>query len=115
MKNIEILGVYKVPDRTDVHLIEIKSAVPIIDWGLFTQEDREKKEESWQVAYDEHFLSLGGEEIVDSPKEPFRAAFFMHFLNFNAPLITPFGPLTLPGAKLMPERLSKIIQHYEVD
>lgn len=114
MKKIEVIGVYVVPNHDRVHLLEIKTEETAIDFGLFTQEDKEQPAESWQTAYDELFLNSRGDKIIDL-NTGFRATFFFHHLDFNKPFRTPFGEVKLPASEAMPERLKKVIQYHDVD
>lgn len=115
---IEVIGVYKVNE--DVHLIEVSvSNKPSeVDVGGFTQEVEGEPRENWQVAYDEQYLNETGDELlVDPPQDnvPFRLIFFLYFVNFDAPLLTPFGKEKLPHPVDLPERLQNVIEFVEVD
>ena len=41
-----------------------------------------------------------------------RFAFFFYHLDFNKPLLTPFGPVTIPGPTPIPTHLQEF--EYEV-
>ncbi len=115
-KKLKILGVYKVEDCTNVHLIEIQYRGDSIDIDKFTQEIESEDKSNWQVIYDEQFLNEEGTEIIATPtKGTIRVVFFFHYLNFNKFLITPEGDQKLPNETKMPERLEKIIRYKKVN
>jgi hypothetical protein len=121
---VEVVGAYTVPDNPDVCLIELTIDAPpsTVDVGGFTQEDPRLDPSSWQVPYDERYLSQDGtreigerwERWIDTLRhsakqdEPSttRMVFFFHFLDSNRPLSTPEGEVSLPSIQTMPERLS---------
>jgi hypothetical protein len=116
-----VLGVYEVGSSSDVHLIEaeVDGRPTEVDVGLFTQENPALPEASWQVAYDERYLSEDGTEAGYSPSdvpdaEPTRLAFFLHFLDFDRPIRTPGGEVMLPPPQPTPDRL-KQIEYEDVD
>jgi hypothetical protein len=91
------------------------------DVGDFTQPQPGVDRSSWQAAYEEAFLSADGEERLDVqwgdlPKENvFRVAFYLHFWNQYAPLVTSYGELTCPAVSDMPERLQRLAPFLPVD
>lgn len=122
MEKVKIIGIY--PINEEVHLLEvIVNASPSdFDVSDFTQEVLGQPRENWQVAYDEYYLSEQGDVIIGdflhTPKGNTgvsRLAFFLYFLDFNTPLITPYGELKLPDPTSMPLRLSRIIDFEECD
>ncbi len=118
---VTIIGVYSVPASTDVSLVEVGVDRPPsqVDVGSFTQEDPNVDQSTWQVPYDERYLSLdGAREIgerwstgwepqpdVEEPSTT-RVVFFMHFLDPNFALITPDGKVALPARQSPPQRLA---------
>lgn len=112
---IEVIGVYAVPDSADAHLVEVRSDAPPseLDVGAFTQEDPAQPRESWQAPWMERWLDPNGEAILTDEFDPpprglaeSRLVFFMHFLSFDRPLLTPTGPVDLPSPTPLPPRLS---------
>ncbi|WP_442484077.1 hypothetical protein [Aeoliella sp. SH292] len=120
---IDIIGVYRVKSRQPCHLIElhISNHRGPLDVGAFTQEWPDKDRGSWQCPWDERVLDSEGKSdllgqyprniVVD---EELRLTFFMHYLNWDFPLITPAGELELPDSCEPPARLS-FIQYEEPD
>jgi hypothetical protein len=100
MEKVKVLGVYPVVAQEPVHLIELE----LVDAGPFdfahvTQRVLNQSEKNWQVAYDERELAF---------KDNRRFAFFFHYLDFDLPLETPFGPVNLPQPSSLPEHLKGI-------
>ncbi len=121
---VQLLGVYKINGTSDVHLIELNiNASPTdVDVSSFTQKDDKLPKDSWQTAYDEHFLDEDGTQVIGTFIEQdnligdiTRIAFFMYFIDFCKPLLSQYGEITLPEPTSMPERLSKIIPYEQVD
>ncbi|SOC45089.1 hypothetical protein [Ureibacillus acetophenoni] len=119
---VEVIGVYEVNE--DVHLIELKIDTKPSDVNVegFTQEIEGVSKDDWQVAYDEYYLNDEGSKVIgdffNKPAEdltPTRIAFFLYFVDFTTPLLTPFGKVNLPSPLHMPERLKDIIEFEEVD
>jgi hypothetical protein len=72
-----------------------------------------------QAPYHEVFLAADGLSLVaegyDVPAGPeLRVAFFLHFLNRNAPLRTSYGDVPLPQPTPMPGRLAKFAPYEPV-
>ncbi len=116
--DVEIIGVYAVPDCPDVHLLEVSVNAPAaaFDVADFTQDDPAQPQENWQVAYDEHYLNLTGDAVLghDAKEVPrgherTRVAFFLHLIDFTRPLLTPCGPKPLPAPIAMPARLGTVV------
>jgi hypothetical protein len=84
----------------NLFLIEIEAcpADAEIDWIDITQATPNQPKSSWQVPWDERKLEY----------HHARWAFFMHYLNPNAPLLTPVGPVSLPPATPTPRHLENI-------
>ncbi len=104
-RNAEVLGIYPVQAPEPCHLIEML----LTGWDVrtfvngVTQPDPSTAQDNWQVPWDERVLSSeDGTAIV---------AFFFHYLDVNAPLITPAGALTIPATEELPERL--LLLRYE--
>jgi len=121
---VQLLGVYKINGTSDVHLIElnINTSPTDVDVSSFTQKDDKLSKDSWQAAYDEHYLNEDGTEVIGTFIEQdsligvkTRIAFYMNFIDFCKPLLSQYGEITLPEPSSMPERLSKIIPFEPVD
>jgi hypothetical protein len=117
VSQVTVVGVYEVPDHPNVHLVEVAVESPpgSFDVGEFAQEDPSLPRDSWQVAYNEWYLSPDGQPLgeFDPPEEiksegTTRLAFFLHFVDLSRPLETPFGPVELPAPTAMPTRLSEV-------
>ncbi len=115
---------YTVDGQTDVHLIEldIKAKYTDIDIGEFTQQQEEFDRLDWQIPWDEKYLNDLGIEIIgdwlDAPKnltETTRLIFFLHLIDFDKPLLTPFGNLVLKRPESIPYRLTTIIKYERPD
>lgn len=112
---VEVVGVYPVREAEEpCHLVEIVvSDAPGFDVGEITQKTPWASRKSWQVPYDERLLNAAGDEVVPTqwpiPPERLtddvRLAFFFHYLDFDRPLETPFGPVRLPEPTERPSRL----------
>jgi hypothetical protein len=112
-----VIGVYKVEGQTNVHLIEldIKAKHTDIEIGEFTQRQNGVDRLDWQTPWDEKYLNAEGTEITgdwlevpNDTTETTRLAFFLHFIDFDNPLTTPFGE---KQPEPMPNRLSSIIEY----
>jgi hypothetical protein len=105
-KPIRIIGIHPIPARQPCHLLEIELKAPsaACDFALVTQEVPHQPKANWQVAYDER--QIGGDEAGS------RWAFFFHDLDFERPLLTPLGPITIPDPTPVPNYL-KAIEYYE--
>jgi hypothetical protein len=121
-EKIYMIGVYIVKENKDVHLIEviINEACSKIDAGRFTQEDPNRPPYNWQVAYNEYYLNHSGDEVIgdsilkpETSSSPARITFFFYFIDFNRPLLTPYGPVKLSKPTSMPARLKSIITFEE--
>lgn len=121
--SVEVIGVY--PINSNVHLFEVMlndNKPSEVNVDEFTQEILNEPKENWQAAYDERYLNESGDRVVgdffEKPLEdiaPTRLAFFMYYVNFNTPLITPYGEVALPFPSPLPQRLKDIIVFDEVD
>ena len=125
MAEVSIVGVYRVSSHGDVHLIESLIDVPPREVNVsgFMQEDPTQPKSNWQVAYDAKYLNTDSDQVIgedfDLPADEScvttRLAFFLYFIDFDRPLMTPYGDIRLPAPTEMPERLSNIIQFEEAD
>lgn len=99
---VKVVGVHPVTAEEPVHLIEIELTGNLdeFDFAEVTQEVKGKPRENWQAAYDERELSKGGGAV--------RFAFFFHYLDFEKPLLTPFGEVKLPAVSKAPTHLKSI-------
>lgn len=97
-----IVGVYPIKANQPVHLVEllIDGSGDAFAFDEVTQEQPNRSQTDWQVAYDERLI-----EEVDGKA---RFVFFFHYLDFTRPLVTPVGPLPLPRPKPLPARLRSI-------
>jgi hypothetical protein len=118
--SVEVIGVYPVSEAPEpVHLIEIVVRdSPGFDPGEFVQPDPDQPEENWQTAYDERALDAPGNSAITESFElsgrpellegDVRLVFFMHYLNPERPIRTPFGDVELPNPSDWPDRLASI-------
>lgn len=98
--SIQILGIHSVEGSEEpCHLLHVVlPADAEFDWGEVTQEVPGQPRSNWQVAYDE--------QPLDDSRT--RWAFFFHYLDFNKPLLTPFGAVDLVPATPLPNQLRHI-------
>jgi hypothetical protein len=116
------VGVYPVPEAEEpCHLIDVvvRDASGPIALSDFTQEIPGQPRENWQVPYDDRILDDTGRLLADTfeaERKPdlwtgdVRLIFFFHYLDVDKPLLTPFGPATVPQPTERPEPL-RIIQY----
>ena len=110
MAGVEGVGVYRVPEASEpCHLVEvIVRDSRGFDVTQFQQEEPGQPPEYWQVAWDERTLNATGDEETSEPpgdvEGTVRFAFFLHYLDPSRPLLTPFGPVSLPEPSNRPER-----------
>ena len=117
-RQITVLGVHPVEADEPCHLIEVSIAncSDELDVGGFTQCSPGQPKSYWQVAWDERYLNPTGEEEVadfmsvrpEMLMGSVRLAFFLHYVSFERPLITPYGEVELPEPTPMPGRLEFI-------
>lgn len=124
LDKVIIIGVYPGRENKDAHLIEVLvNAWPSeLDVGKFTQENPSLPQNGWQVAWDEHYLNESGDIVIgdyfEKPSDDIRSTrlvFYLFGVDFEHPLLTPFGPVRLPGPTPMPKRLEKIVYFVEPD
>jgi hypothetical protein len=112
---INIIGVYKVENNPDVHLIELTSD-KALNFDEITQEVEGVPRLDWQAPYDDQFLNETGSEVVNKPNAfPHRVVFFMHFLDFTKPIKIEDQDIVLPEPSEFPERLKDIISYESLD
>lgn len=118
-KEVNVIGVYRVPGEPDIHLIEldIKAKHTEIPVGKFTQRKEGFPRDSWQAPFNEKYLNTEGDTIIgddfNAPKDiadTTRLAFFLYFVDFDQPLVTPFGDIDMILPVQMPDRLTAIIE-----
>src|SRR5690554_766502 len=118
---IEIVGVYAVKDNFYLLEFMVQKLAEDIDVSLFTQRIEGESEDNWQVAYEEFYLNLKGDEVIgdclDVPKntKPTRLAFYFYYLNIDIPFITPFGELKLPNPMPVPDRLIPMVESFDIN
>lgn len=88
------------------------------DVGAITQADAAQPPTNWQVPYAEKLLTPDGDEVLidlwhaEGNQEMWvgdvRLVFFMHYLDPETPLTTPFGNVQLPAPTPCPARLEMI-------
>jgi hypothetical protein len=89
--------------------------------GDFAQPQAGVPRDSWQVAWAEVYLSVDGETRLEPlwPDPPtdkdFRVAFFIHFWNPVAPLLSSYGELQCQPVGEIPERLRRLVPYEPVD
>ena len=114
---MEIIGVHPV-DGVDCFLIEavIAGVTTQPDFGQVTQPSERLAQPDWQVAYNEVLLDADGASVVadllqttvsDWPAQA-RVAFFLHHLDIERPIRTPFGDVIAPQPTARPDRLTMI-------
>ena len=120
---MEIIGAYPVPEaKQPVTLIEVwvKDFHGTLDFGNFKQTASSLRPADAQSAYLEHRLSEDGTSGEDVSLQDVavqgsgRFAFFIHYMQLDQPLETPFGPIRIPQLKPRPARLA-FIEYDEPD
>lgn len=100
--SIRIIGIHPVAAGEPCHLVEIElpRSCEAFDFELVTQEQPGQPRQNWQAAYDEQYLgqSASGQ----------RWSFFFHYMDFERPLLTPRGPLTLQASSPLRSHLARI-------
>ena len=121
---VKIVGIYKVQENADVHMIELEvhERSSLIDVSTFTQEIPDKPASGWQAAYDEYYLNSTGDAVIgdfislpERDDGTTRLVFFFYYLDFKSPLLSQFGQVKLIKPIKMPDRLKNIIDFVEVD
>jgi hypothetical protein len=98
----KVIGVHAVEADEPVHLIEllVEGDTDGFDIGEVTQETPGQPKSNWQVPY--------AERVLEESEGRTRFAFFFHYLDFERPLLTPAGPLSVPPASNVPAHLKDI-------
>jgi hypothetical protein len=98
----KVIGVHAIEADEPVHLIEllVEGDTDEFDIGEVTQETPGQPKSNWQVPYDER--------VLEESEQLTRFAFFFHFLDFERPLLTPAGSLSVPPASKIPVHLKDI-------
>ncbi len=120
MTEVEVIGVYHIREHKGVALVELIVDAPPqeIDVEVFGQGDPE--EGTWEPADDVRYLNAEGTLMMGDAFHPpagkerlsTRLAFFMHDLDLERPLQTPFGRVPLPKRRPLPTRLRRTIQYH---
>jgi hypothetical protein len=109
-----IVGVYQVPEECFAsserpptseewpYMIEVElpESFENVDFGRFTQRVDGAPRSSWQAAKDEQ--PIAGLN---------RALFYFHCVQWDKPLITPYGELVLPSPSPIPKRLRELCKY----
>lgn len=119
---VEIIGAYYVDGHPDLSLLELIVHKPFNQINIieFTQEIERQHFDNWQVPFNEKYLDLQGENIIGddlvTPTELSRSCrltFFIYFMDYDKPMITPFGKINLPAKTVAPERITRIVRFEE--
>jgi hypothetical protein len=85
------------------------------DVGGFVQPDPSQPQGSWQVAWNEKFLTPDGEKLLELDRKSklpdakqYRVVFVIHFWKPELPLRSSYGELALPSIQPLPERLWRL-------
>ncbi len=104
---IEVLVEYPDASFSIADFVQVNPAVP---------------ESRWQVAWNEHFLTPDGLQLLgeyrfnELPTETsYRIVFFIHFWDHSLGLTSSFGPLSLVPISAIPERLWQLAPFELVD
>lgn len=115
-----VAGVYPVRAPEPCHLIELRitGVTAPFDIGAITQPRAGVRRSLWQVPWLEVLLDAEGKTILarhsDISKHPellqgeVRLAFFLHYVDLQQPLQTPFGDVVLTAPSKKPRRLRSI-------
>jgi hypothetical protein len=115
-----VLGVYPVRAPEPCHLIELRitGVTTPFDIGAITQPRVGVRRSFWQVPWLEVLLDAEGKTILardsEISKHPellqgeVRLAFFLHYVDLQRPLETPFGDVTLTAPTKKPRRLRSV-------
>src|SRR5258708_3654808 len=96
---VQIFGVHPLAGEEPVHLIELRVTGDLerFDFGEITQQLPGQPPENWQTAYDERLLTKDGDTAT--------YALFFHYLRRGEPLLTSFGPVSVPEETPAPDHL----------
>lgn len=117
--SIELIGIYQLNHPSIIHIIELQvnEEIQEFDISKFTQEMEGQDKMNWQVPYDEKFLDSDNKVIGDWINIPTslhaetKIVFFFHELNFDKPLITPYGELVISSAIDQPNWMKEIMNY----
>jgi hypothetical protein len=110
---VKILGVYAVDAPEPCHLVELQitdyvGSLNFADFKQYKGADPMRA----QVAWDQRVLDPGTQDLLGRfPRNvkvsgELRVAFFLHYLDFDQPLVIPAGRVPLPAANIFPARLA---------
>ncbi len=116
-------GIYTVDENPEVHVIELTFDHPPdeIDVGQITQEILGRDKSNWQSPWDEKYLDENGEKVIgdycEVPQDQAktRLVFYFHFVDFDKPLMTQHGQVSLTMPTSLPSRLIGLIQYDKPD
>ena len=97
--------------------VEVSGADERFDVGDFTQEMEFAEEETWQVAYDEAFLSPDGLSLVRrdigcaDAVSGGRICFYFHLYDPGRPMLWTYGEFTCPTPVPIPEHLAGLVPY----
>ena len=91
--------------------IFVQDPVGTFDLGDVHQPSPDMDADDMQVPYDEVMLDTGESDGSGTT----RIAFFLHFVDPNAGVETPFGHVPLPAATPLPARLAEVMKYEPVD
>jgi hypothetical protein len=115
-----VIGVYRVRAKEPCWLIELRidGLEKSFDLADLTQPITGRGRSFWQAPYEEVLLDASGTRIKaraaelkaqpDLLKGEVRLAFFFHYLDFEQPLLSPFGDLPIPKPTPRPSRLKML-------
>ena len=115
---VRLLGVYPVPEKKNIYLIELWIDAPPrqVELSQFYSCDPRLKRSDWQVPYDEHYLDSEGTSVLGDfldrdtvPGDETRLAFFLYTEDRSIPLTTPWGDILLSQTMPLPARLRRIV------
>lgn len=87
--------------------------------GDFGQSEGDRVQPDDAVAYDEHFLSDDGVQVIGHSLDrvetgDVRWAFFLHGYDLARPILTSYGPVDAPAPTPMPARLDRMVRYRPV-
>lgn len=114
---VEVIGIYSIPNEKDIYLIELIVHQPpsLVDLNSFLLKDENTDRNDWQAPFDEYYLDEKGETIIGdfyNHKSLLccltRVTFFMYMESLGKILSTPYGDILLDTVTNLPPRLSMI-------
>ena len=97
--------------------VVVSGADERFDVGDFTQEMEFAEEETWQVAYDEAFLSPDGLSLVRrdigcaDAVSGGRICFYFHLYDPGRPMLWTYGEFLCPAPVPIPEHLAALVPY----